>query len=621
MPNLKDKLKDKLKDIPHKPGVYKYLGKDKEVLYVGKAKDLRSRVGQYFGTGDTRLQLPFLLAEAVDIEYIVVNSELESLFLENTLIKEYMPPYNIKLRDDKNYAFIKIDYATEIPQITYARKIDDDANDKRKDRASKYFGPYSSTAKIRQTLDFVRRVFPYCANKEVGTRPCFYYYLHRCPGVCVGAINLKEYDQQLDRICLFLSGRNQEVKKTLKREMAGAAKWKHFETAARLRDQLRAIEVLGERQVMMFSQKVSWDFVSVFVDTISACVNVFKVREGKLIDKENFVYDNILGILEENREREVQQTFLEMYYTSATNLPKEIYTQYKLVNEPLIKTLLASRKANDAGQKSKAKIKLCVPTRGQKFNLTNLGRTNAEEYLRKWQRSQASNIQATQETLEKLKEILKLPNTPRRIEGYDISNTQGTNPVGSMVVVKDGQPAKSEYRKFKISVKQTPDDFLMMREMLARRVARMKMEKPADQWPIPDLLVIDGGKGQLGVAVEVLKQANLKIPVIGLAKRIEEIFLPHKSKPIILSHDNPVLQMLQRLRDEAHRFGITFHRSLRSKQAVKSALDAIPGIGPKTKKLLKQKLGTVEKIKQTPIEKLVELVGPAKAQIIVDYLK
>ena len=607
-------LKDKLKDIPHKPGVYKYLSKDGEVLYVGKAKDLRSRVGQYFGNSDTRAQLPYLLAEAEDIEYIVVNSELESLFLENTLIKEHMPPYNIKLRDDKNYAFIKIDYtSSEIPQLTYARKIVDDNSDKQ----NRYFGPYSSTAKIRKTLEFVRRIFPYCANKEVGKRPCFYYYLHRCPGVCVGAITLKEYEQQLDRICLFLSGRTIEIKKQLLKEMRNAAKWKYFETAARLRDQLRAIEVLDERQTMLFSKRVSWDFVSVFCDPISACVNVFKVREGKLMDKENFVYDNILGIPEANRGSEIMQAFMEMYYATATSLPQEIYTQYSPINSSLIKSLLKSR--TDAA-KTKRTIKLNVPSRGQKLSLIKLGVTNAEEYLRKWQRSQASNLDMVKETLESLKEILNLPKIPRRIEGYDISNTQGTNPVGSLVVAKDGQAAKSEYRKFKINSKQTPDDFTMMREMLTRRLARVNPKNPADKWPMPDLLVIDGGKGQLGVAVEVLEEAGLHIPVIGLAKRIEEIFLPHNSKPIVLPHDNPALQLIQRLRDEAHRFGITFHRSLRSKQAIKSALDTIPGIGPSTKKLLKQKIGTVAKIKQTSFDDLAALVGPAKAKIILDNL-
>lgn len=598
-------LKDKLKDIPHKPGVYKFLNKDGEVLYVGKAKDLAKRVPQYFGH-DTRVQLPFLMAEATDLDYVVVNSELESLFLENTLIKQYMPPYNIMLRDDKNYAFIKIDYSTQIPQITYVRKVENDKN-------SKYFGPYSSTKKIRQTLDFVRRVFPYCANKEIGKRPCFYYYLHRCPGICVGAISLEEYEQQLNRIALFLSGKTSEIRKELEREMKAASKSKRYEAAARMRDQLHAIAVLDERQTAMFAQKVSWDFVSVFIDAMSACVNVFKVREGKLIDKEDFIYDNVLAIPDELRGPHITQTFMEMYYSQATDLPREVYTQYEMPNSDLIEKLLQSR--------ADRKVALSIPTRGQKLKLINLGVTNGEEYLRKWQRSQASNIDLNKEILENLKSLLNLPTLPRRIEGYDISNIQGTNPVGSMVVTKDGQAAKSEYRKFKINVKQTPDDFAMMREMLSRRLSRVNPENEKDKWPMPDLLVIDGGKGQLGIAVEVLEEKKLNIPVIGLAKRIEEIFLPNNPTPIVLSHDNPVLQLLQRLRDEAHRFGITFHRSLRSKQAVKSALDTIPGIGPKTKKLLKQKIGTVDQIRKAPMEKLVELVGQAKAEQIRKHLQ
>ncbi len=600
------KLKDKLKDIPHKPGVYKFLGKDAEVLYVGKAKDLRNRVSQYFGTSDVRVQLPFLMAEAVDLDYIVVNSELESLFLENTLIKEYLPPYNIMLRDDKNYAFIKIDYATEIPQITYARKVEADT------KISEYFGPYSSTKKIRQTLDFVRRVFPYCAHKEVGKRPCFYYYLHRCPGICVGAITMAEYKTQLARIALFLSGKTKEVRKQLQREMKQASTKHQYETAARLRDQLQAISVLDEKQITMFPSNVSWDFVSLFMEPIAACVNVFKVREGRLVDKENFIYENILKIPETQRSQMILQTFTEMYYAQATDLPREVYTQCDLPNPALLGKLLRSR--------SKRKVKVSKPTRGQKLKLIDLGKINAEEYLRKWQRSQASNLDMVQETLVKLQELLKLPNLPRRIECYDISNIQGTNPVGSMVVFNDGQPAKAEYRKFKITSKQTPDDFAMMREMLSRRLSRVNPAKPEDTWPIPDLLVIDGGKGQLGIAVEALEQMNLKIPVIGLAKRIEEIFRPRNSKPIVLPHDNPTLQLLQRLRDEAHRFGITFHRSLRSKQAIKSALDTIPGIGPKTKKLLKLKIGTVDKIRAVPTQELAKLVGQVKAELIKQHL-
>lgn len=606
MSAINPKLKSKLKELPHKPGVYKYLNKDGEVIYVGKAKDLRNRIMQYFSGQDTRTQLPFLMAEATDLDFIVVSSELEALFLENTLIKQYMPEYNIMLRDDKNYAFIKIDYTTSIPTIGYARKIENNSKE------AKYFGPYSSTKKIKQTLDFVRKIFPYCANKEIGKRPCFYYYLHRCPGVCIGTISLQEYQLQIDRITLFLSGQTSSIKRELRKSMTSAANRKQFELAGRLRDQLTGIEVLDERQVTMFPQKVSWDFVSLYIQGLSACVNLFKVREGKLIDKENFIYDNILHLPEAERGEKILQTFTENYYSTTSSLPKAIYTQTALPQPSLIADLIKTR--------STKKIPISTPTRGQKLKLINLGITNAQEYLAKWQRNQAVNLDQLQETLAELKQILNLPTLPKRIEGYDISNTQGTNPVGSMVVTKDGIANKSEYRKFKITVKNTPDDFSMMREMLTRRLARENPENPADKWPTPDLLVIDGGKGQLKVAVEVLKEKNLKIPVIGLAKRIEEIFLPHKSEPIILSHSNPVLQLLQRLRDEAHRFGITFHRSLRSKAATKSILDTIPGIGPKTKKLLKQRFGTISQIRKTEQADLAALIGNKKAEILRKFL-
>lgn len=605
MVKVQSNLKEKLNDVPRKPGVYKFLGKDGTVLYVGKAKNLRTRLGQYFSGHDKRVQLPYLIEEAADFDYIIVGTELESLFLENTLIKEHMPAYNIMLRDDKNYAFIQIDYSCEIPQITYARKIT-------ADKKSKFFGPYSSAKKIRQTLDLTRKIFPFCSNTQVGKRPCFYYFLHRCPGVCIGEITLQEYNQQLERIATFLSGKTAPIKKELQSQMKQAARAKKFELAARLRDQYQAIEILDEKQITMFAKKVSWDFVSVYSNDLSAAVNLFKVREGKLKDNEQFIFDNILGFNPEYRAQAIMQSFLENYYAQATDLPTEIYMQTEPSDSGIVSKLLQSR--------SKKKIAISVPTRGPKLKLINLGKVNAEEFLLKWQRNQATNADAIKETLEELKKLLKLPNTPRRIEGYDISNTQGTNPVGSMVVIKDGQPAKSEYRKFKITRKQTPDDFLMMREMLERRLSRVKPENEKDAWPIPDLLVIDGGKGQLGVAVDVLAKMKLKIPVIGLAKRIEEIFLPYNPEPIVLPHDNPTLQMLQRLRDEAHRFGITFHKSLRSKQAVKSALDTIPGIGPKTKKLLKQKIGTVDQIRRAPIEELAKIVGEAKARTIKAHL-
>ena len=627
-----DELKKKLKSIPNDPGVYQFLNKDGEVIYVGKAKNLKNRVGQYFGNHDNRPQLPYLMAEAADIKYTVVSNELESAFLENTVIKQFLPKYNIQLRDDKNYAFITIDYNCEIPKISYARKFD------RNNKQIKYFGPYSAAWKIRNTLNLVRRIFPYCAADKVGSRPCFYYYLHRCPGVCIGKISLEEYKLQLDRICWFLSGNTGKITQELKNEMKIASSQQQFEKAARLRDQLQSLELLEEKQNVIMPKPVNWDVISVAEDSGYACVNLFKIREGKMQDKENFIYETTkTNESTSGYEDEVIQKFLEQYYLETSSAPKCIYTQTAAEDAELIDHIIRSRFDH--------KVEISSPKKGKSRELIELGVTNAQEYLKNWLSNQAGHLDKINKSLEELKLHLNLENLPERIECYDISNTQGTNPVGSMVVFKNGLPAKSEYRKFKIQSKKTPDDFAMMKEMLERRLSRVVIarrsaaddeaisskEKIAasqqagarndnDKWPIPDLMVIDGGKGQLGIAVEVLKEKNLNIPVIGLAKRIEEIFFPNNPEPLILPHDNPGLQLLQRLRDEAHRFGITFHRKLRSKQAVKSALDDIPGIGPKTKKLLKEKFGTVANIRKAKFEDLAAVVGEHIAQSIVQSL-
>jgi excinuclease ABC subunit C len=642
-----DKLKEKLKDVPKRPGVYQFLDKDQAVLYIGKAKNLRSRVGQYFSGGDERPQIPFLMKEAADFSYTVVNNELESLYLENTLIKQHLPKYNIMLRDDKNYAFIKIDYSTEIPQIGYARRVE--GTGKKEDRTStphpsplapKYFGPYTAAYKIRNTLHLMRKIFPYCSAQKVSGKPCFHYHLHRCPGVCIGKISLDEYRQYLKKIEDFLAGNTTKIAKQLKTEMSAAAGKKQFEKAARLRDQLNSLVLLDERQTVILTKKVDWDIVSLAFSDGYACVNLFKVREGKLQDKENFVYeinvDNLLGRAN-CQQNEILQKFLEQYYLEASGIPKIIYTEHQTQDTDLIEKIIRLR-FNRA-------TKIIMPQRGKAADLVRLGVANAQEYLTKWLSDQAGHLDKINKALEGLKDTLKLPDIPRRIECYDISNIQGTNAVGSMIVFKQGLPAKSEYRKFRIKSKQTPDDFAMMKEMLSRRFARSVIARSTSDeailsekelprpsaatsglrndktaWPLPDIIVIDGGKGQLNVAVQTINNLQLTINAIGLAKRIEEIFVPGNPEPIILSHDDPALQLLQRLRDEAHRFGITFHRDLRSKQAVRSALDDIPGLGPKTKKLLKQKFGTVANIKKTNLQKLEEVVGKHLALLIQQSL-
>jgi excinuclease ABC subunit C len=643
-------LKSKILNLPKKPGVYLFKNKDGVVLYVGKAKNLKARVSQYLSGHDEREQIPYLMEEAVNVDYTVVNSELESLFLENTLIKQYLPKYNILLRDDKNYAFIKIDYSTEIPQIGYARRVEESGL--RVDRtkkitphpsplAPKFFGPYTAAYKIRNTLHLMRKIFPYCSALKVSGKPCFYYHLHRCPGVCVGKITLDEYRLHFKKIEDFLAGNTGKISKQLKSEMRQAALKKQFEKAARLRDQLNSLKLLEERQTVILAKKVDWDIVSLASSDGYACVNLFKVRGGKLQDKENFVYEmsdpdiRIISGSADNYGSEILQKFLEQYYSEASSIPKIIYAQYPAQEYRLIEKLVRTR--------SGRATKIIMPQKGKAKNLVKLGVANAQEYLTKWLSDQTGNLDKINRALQGLKDVLNLDKIPQRIECYDISNIQGTNAVGSMVVFNKGLPAKSEYRKFKIRSKSTPDDFAMMKEVLSRRLARsapnLLGNKTADKsasaragrdgsarytdgWPLPDLIVIDGGKGQLSAALEVLTTYNLQLttPIIGLAKRIEEIFVPGKSKPIVLSHDDPTLQLLQRLRDEAHRFGITFHRNLRSKEAVKSALDDIPGIGPKTKKLLKTKFGTVADIRKVSLDELVKIVGEKLAQTIKQNL-
>ncbi len=659
--------KSKILKFPKKPGVYQFIDKKGQVLYVGKAKNLRSRVRQYFGKSDERPQIPYLLNDATDVTYTVVNNELESLYLENTLIKQYLPKYNILLRDDKNYSFIVIDYSTQIPQITTSRHLSD-SNSKFQisNPKSVYFGPYTAAYKIRNTLNLVRKIFPYCSARKVSSRPCFYYYMHRCPGVCVGKISLGDYARHLEKIVKFLRGDTAGVIFDIKKEMLKAAKAKKFETAARLRDQLRALELLTEKQNVILAKKVDWDIVSLADTEGYACINLFKIRGGKMFDKENFVYENKYEPIPTQGRNpdwnvgadvyriEIIQTFYEQYYLETSDAPREIFLQLDITDTNTIKSLLKARFGKT--------LKISVPQKGKVANLIRLGTTNAEEYLKNWLADKAGNLDKINAALAQLKDVLKLSQIPKRIECYDISNIQGTNAVGSMVVFVDGLPAKSQYRKFKIQNSPPgggPDDFAMMKEMLARRMSRLQFSpsakegwRPQDDgvvfkpeqtpntsprqrrvtppskggeknaWPLPDLIVIDGGRGQLSAALEVLTTYNLQLttPAIGLAKRIEEIFIPGKKNSIIVPHDQPALQLLQRLRDEAHRFGITFHRQLRSKQAIKSALDDIPGIGPKTKKLLKAKFGTVEEIKRADFNELVKVVGSKIANTIKQKL-
>jgi len=580
-------LLQKLKQLPAKPGVYIYKNSAGVVLYVGKAVKLNNRVRSYFRKDAPHtVRIQNMVTQIADMDYVLCNNELESLILENNFIKQLKPKYNVMLRDDKNYQFLKINLKQEIPTIEFERKITD--------KTARYFGPYTSGLALKETLRLLRRVFPYCANSSVGTKPCFYYHIGKCPGVCFGKISKETYlADYINKIISFLEGRQTQVLKDLQTRMKHQAKARHFEKAAKVRDQIFALNRVLERQRVVYQKKIDQDVWSLYPLGNLASINLFLVREGKLIRKENFVLDNA----KQFTVTEVFDSFLPKYYLDADSHPKEI-----LVPAPLDTQTLAP-----------FKIKVLTPQRGVKQDLMKLGIANAKQFIEAQSDKQVLEEAKALASLKELQRVLNLPKLPGRIEAFDISNIQGTNPVGSMVVFDFARPKKSEYRKFKIQIKDTPDDFAMMNEMIGRRFK--------NNWPTPDLILIDGGKGQLNAALDALRksqQANNKSqpPILGLAKRIEEIFLPGRRLPIILPANSQALFLLQRLRDEAHRFAITFHRKLRAKKSLSSGLDDITGVGQHKKKALLQKFGSISGIKKASLTDIATIVGKSTAEKI-----
>lgn len=608
-------LAQKLQALPRKPGVYLFKDRRGEVLYVGKAKNLKNRIQSYFrGEQAHEPRIELMIQEIADLDYVIVSSETESLILENNFIKQYRPRYNVRLRDDKNYQFIKVDYETEIPQVFAVRRIiplpqslpPGEGNKKNISSpqsgggkvGGRHFGPYTSSLSVKQTLKLLRRIFNLCGNKKMGKKACFYYHLNRCPGVCVGQISLEEYRKTFRQVEKFLGNRQSEVVANLKAEMKGAARKKQFEKAAKLRDHLWALKLIWEKQKVVFTHPASEDYLSLYQTNGTAIVNLFMVREGKLIRHEIFELVSPQG----TKPNFILQSFVKQYYAEASDAPKIIVTPFAL---PELKSRVAKQ--------------------GRRFQLLKLGLENAENY---YQKNQAS----FEKTLAELRRVLDLPKIPARIEAYDISNIQGFLPVGSMVVFENGQPKKSDYRKFKINVKQTPDDFAMMREILRRRFrhsstspfpspglgraapSEVEGRERSKAWPLPDLIVIDGGRGQLNAALEVLKVKSLKLKVIGLAKKLEGIYLPEKKEPLRLPEDSPALHLLQRLRDEAHRFAIAFYRGRHRKEMTRTILSEIPGIGPVIRKKLLSKFGSVSGIRQASLEALAQIAGPEVAK-------
>jgi excinuclease ABC subunit C len=615
------KIQTILDTAPSKPGCYLMKDADGRVIYVGKAVNLRNRLRSYFhSSAQHHLRTKRMVNAITDIDWIVVGSELEALILEMNLIKKHRPYYNVRLKDDKRYPYIKIHWADNFPKVTVTRQMGNDG--------SRYYGPYTSVWAVHQTLDVLRRMFPYLTCDRIITgqdeRACLYYDIKLCTAPCIGAIDQEGYRQIIDDLGKFLEGRTEPIISRIQKEMQRAAGELQFERAAALRDQLQAIEKVVERQKVVFSSDyVDSDVIAMARSNGEACVQVFFIRSGKLIGREYFLLEGAEEVPDEN----VMSEFIKQFYDQAPIIPPQVLLPHEVEEANIIKQWLASRRIDE-------KVDIIVPREGQQQQLIQMATENALETLASLQaRWQADTNRQTQ-ALADIQEALQLPSPPNRIECYDISNTQGTAVVASMVVFEQGVPRKSHYRHFNIRSVKGPDDFASMEEVLTRRFNRwhasIEMKETPGKKPdqafalLPDLLIVDGGKGQLNRAIRVLERFDLvgKVPIIALAKQNEELFIPKTPKPILLPRQSQGLYLIQRVRDEAHRFAITSHRKQRTKTGLASRLDSIPGIGPTRRKTLLNHFGSIQKIQEASVEALSQLPGitPAIALSIKDHL-
>lgn len=603
-------LQAKLDTLPTKPGCYLYKNDQGTIIYVGKAVNLRNRVRSYFHSTVDSAKTRELVRHIADLDYIVVGSELEALILEMTLIKKHRPKYNIRLKDDKRYPYIKLHTQDPFPKVTVTRRMDNDGGT--------YFGPYTSAWAVFQTLDVLRKVFPYLTCDRVITghdpRACLYYDIKMCLGPCIGAANQATYRQMIDDLARFLRGESQPVVERLRRDMLAAAAALQFERAAALRDQLQAIERVLEKQRIITAEQMDSDVVAFARDDRhdgNACVQIFFVRAGRLIGREYFVLEGA----EEASDSDVLAQFLQQFYAEAAYVPSEVMLPDTVAEAEVITQWLQTRRG---GQK----VMLTVPRQGAGHDLVQLAAENAADTLATLRAQWEADTNRHTQALAELQTALHLPTPPNRIECFDISNTQGTASVASMVVFEQGAPAKKHYRRFNIKTVDGPNDFASMREALTRRFERWAhsdeatptgpgQKKDESFARLPDLLIIDGGKGQLGVAVEVLAEFNLteRVPVCGLAKQHEEIFLPGQPVSIYLPRRSPALYLVQRVRDEAHRFALTSHRARRSKLGLASQLDSIPGIGPAKRRALLAQFGSIDGIRQASDDELQQVKG------------
>ena len=588
-------IDEKLKKLPDKPGVYIMKDKSGEIIYVGKAISLKKRVRQYFGsTKNNPPKVNAMIKHIHEFEYIIVDNEVEALILEANLIKKHRPKYNILLRDDKQYPYIKITTNEKYPRVLKTRNIIKDG--------AKYFGPYPSVYAVNDTIDIIRNLYPIRTcnrdlEKNMGkTRPCLNYYIGKCLGPCQGNVDENKYMEMIDEIIMFLSGKEDKLIEIIEEKMIEAAENMDYENAAKYRDQINSLNIILEKQKIVSSNLIDQDIIGMARGIDEVCIQVFFIRSGKIIGREHFIISDTFN----EEKREILSSFIKQFYLGTAYVPKEIFIEEEIEDMDTIVKWLSEKRGS--------KVNIRIPKRGEKSQLMDMVKTNAMDMLKqygdKFLRIQRQNEKA----LKEIQYALGLAKIPNRIEAYDISNIAGVSPVGSMVVFEQGEPKKSDYRRFKIKTVNTPDDYKSMEEILKRRFKRALAQSKGFAI-FPDLIMIDGGKGQVNVALNVLEELNINIPVCGLVK---DDF--HKTRGIIynneeinLEEDSLGYRLIYNIQEEAHRFAINFHRSLRSKKMFKSELDDVKGIGEKRKKALLKHFGSIDNIKKASIEELSQV--------------
>ncbi len=595
-------VEEQLRRLPHRPGVYLMRDAARTILYVGKAADLSQRVRSYFRSPHKLTpKIQHMVSRVADIDFYIASSEQEALIMELNFIKQYHPHYNVSLKDDKTFPYLKIDLNEEWPRVYVTRRFEQDG--------SRYFGPFSSGKSVKQTLHVLQHLFPLriCAKPITGkaSRPCLEYHLGHCLAPCTGAVTHEEYNEVIDEVTLFLEGKQEKVVRELKSRMDRTAEAMDYERAAQLRDQIQAIHVVIEGEKIAAVIRGDEDVIAFVPDGDQAYAQVLFVRGNKLTGRESF-------LLQGTRQEEPQQimtSFVKQYYSSCPQIPPLLLLQYPVDDREIIKGWLKSLRGG--------RVDIQVPRRGVKKQLVDIAAENARQGLEQLKIKELATAKSLDGALAEIERELKLRVPPQRMEAYDISNIQGTSAVGSLVVFENGRPKPAHYRRFKIKTVEGANDYAMLQEVLKRRFKHIDKSgaPPGDAWSmVPDLILIDGGKGQLNAALAALKETGVDVALISLAKENEEIFLPRRKSPLVLPKSSPGLQLLQRLRDEAHRFAVSYFSSVHRRKAFTSALDGVPGIGPRRKTALIRQFGSVQRIREASVEELAATTGMTHQQ-------